>query len=330
MTLTTMKAAITPAYGPPSVLTIKEAALPVPGNNDVMIKVMASSVTAGDCNIRGFTFIPSGFGPLPRLMFGWHRPKQPIQGCNLAGVIVKVGKNVNLFKVGDEVFGINSIKQGAYAEYVCWPEKSVLALKPANISFEDAAALPYGAHTALYFLRDRARIQPGQKVLVKGASGGVGMYAVQIARHLGAEVTGVCSPGSIDFVMSLGAAKVIDYSRDDFTKNGQTYDVIFDTVMGNVSFKKVRKSLNPVGLYLTVAGGIPEMFQSLRTAIAGGRKVVFGTPPANPNDMVTIKEMVENGSIKPYIDTSYPLESIVDAHRHAERGGRKGAVVVKI
>ncbi len=330
MTHTTMKAAITSEYGPPSVLKLTEVPRPKPGNNDVLIKVIASSVTAGDCNIRGFTFIPRGFGPLPRLMFGWKKPKQPIQGCNLAGVIVEVGKDVTNFRKGDEVFGINSMKQGAYAEYVCWPEKSVLALKPTNLSFEEAAALPYGAHTSLYFLRDRARIQPGQKVLIKGASGGVGMYAVQVARYLGAEVTGVCSAGSFDFVKSLGAAKVIDYSLEDFTQNGQMYDVIFDTVLGDVSFKKVRKSLKPGGFYVTVAGGIHEMLQSIRTGIAEGRKVIFGTPPSKPENLITIKSMVEKGELKPCIDTVYPMDSIIEAHIHAERGGRKGSVVVQL
>ena len=221
-----MKAIVYTEYGPPDVLQLKEIAKPTPKDNEVLVKVCAATVTTGDVNIRGFTFVPPGFGPIPRLMFGLRKPKRNILGTDLAGEIEAVGKDVRQFKKGDQVFGIDSNSLGAYAEYVCRPEKGALTIKPVNTTYEEAAAIPFGAGTALYFLRDLAKIQPGQKILINGASGGVGAYAVQLAKYYGAEVTGVCSTANMDLVKSLGADKVIDYTKEDFRTNGQTYDII--------------------------------------------------------------------------------------------------------
>ncbi|MFM8320874.1 MAG: NAD(P)-dependent alcohol dehydrogenase [Chloroflexota bacterium] len=226
-----MKAIVYTAYGPADVLHLQEVDRPSPKDGEVLIKVHATSVTAGDCNARGFVFVPPGFGFLARLMFGLRKPEQPILGVELAGEVVEVGKQVRQFKPGDQVFGI-SPKFGAYAEYICMAEDACLVLKPANLTYAEAASIPFGANTALYFLRDMAKLQPGQEALIIGASGCTGVYAVQLARAFGAEVTGVCSTRNLDLVRSLGAEHVIDYTREDFTRNGRRYDVILDMVQG--------------------------------------------------------------------------------------------------
>ena len=325
-----MKAIVYHDYGPPEVLKLEEIEKPAPKDNEVLIKVYAATVTAGDCNVRGFTFVPPGFGPLPRLMFGLRKPKKPILGTEVAGEIEAVGKNVKLFKKGDQVFGIDSNTFGAYAEYVCRPEKGALIEKPANLTYEEAAALPFGAGTALYFLRDRAKLQRAQKVLIQGASGGVGLYAVQLAKYYGAEVTGVCSSMNLELVKSLGADKVIDYIKQDFTQTGETYDIIMDIVPGKVSFSRCKNSLKPNGQYLAVAGGLREMRDMLRTSITGGRKVIFGTPSERKEELVFVKELVEAGKLRPLIDRCYPLEQIAEAHRYVDKGHKKGNVVITV
>jgi NADPH:quinone reductase-like Zn-dependent oxidoreductase len=209
--------------------------------------------------MRGFTFIPSGLGFAPRLMFGLRKPKRNILGVEMAGEIETVGRDVKRFKPGDQVFGINSADLGAYAEYACWPEKRALAIKPANVTYAEAAAIPFGATTALYFLRDLGNIQGGQKILINGASGSVGSAAVQLARYFGAEVTGVCSTANLELVKSLGADRVIDYTKEDFRTSGETYDIILDSVVGKVSFAECKDSLKEKGFYLAVAGGLKEM-----------------------------------------------------------------------
>ncbi len=224
-----MKAIVYTQYGSPDVLQLKEVAKPIPGDNEVLIRIHATSVTTGDCNARGFVFVPAGFGFLPRLMFGLNGPKKTILGFELAGEIEAVGKGVTQFGKGDRVFGVTGVHFGAYAEYICLPETGTLAIKPANLTDEEAAVVPFGASTALYFLRDLAKIQRGQKILIYGASGAVGAYAVQLARYFGAEVTGVCSTTNLELVKSLGADRVIDCTRTDFAWNGETYDIIFDT-----------------------------------------------------------------------------------------------------
>lgn len=325
-----MKAIVYTDYGSPDVLRLAEVAKPVPHDHEVLIKVQAATVTAGDVNMRGFTFVPPGFGLLPRLMFGLRRPKKAILGTELAGEVEAVGRNVTTFKPGDQVFGIGSNVVGAYAEYVCRPAAGALALKPANLTYAEAAALPFGTGTALYFLRDKARLQAGQKVLVIGASGGVGVYAVQLAKYFGAQVTGVCSTANVDLVKSLGADKVIDYTRQSFTQTGDTYDIIVDTVAGQTSFARCKNSLAPHGLYLAVTGGLREMLQSVWTPITGGKQVVTGTPVEQPADLNFIKELVEAGKIKPVIDRRYPLAQTAEAHRYVDTGRKKGSVIITV
>jgi len=325
-----MKAIVYTEYGPGDVLHLQDVEKPTPKDNEVLIKVHAATVTTGDCNVRGFTFVPPGFGPLPRLMFGLKKPKIAILGTELAGEVEAIGEAVTMFKKGDQVFGIGSDRFGAYAEYTCRPEKGALAIKPSNLSYEEAATLPFGAGTALYFLRDMAKIKRGQKVLVNGASGGVGVYAVQLAKYYGAEVTGVCSTANLELVKSLGANKIIDYTKQDFTQNGETYDIIVDTVVGKTSFSRCKNSLKPKGLYLAVAGCLREMGQMLWTSITGGKKVIFGSSTERKEDLVFLKDLVEAGKLKPVIDRRYPLEQTAEAHRYVETGHKKGSVVITV
>jgi NADPH:quinone reductase-like Zn-dependent oxidoreductase len=328
----TMKAIVYEEYGPPDVLHLEEVEKPAPKENEVLIRVHAASVTTGDVNARGFTFVPPGFGPLPRLMFGVTGPKLSILGSDLAGQIEAVGKGVSLFKEGDPVYGIDGNNLGAYAEYACRPEDGALALKPANMTYEEAAAIPFGACTALHFLRDKGNIQSGQKVLINGASGGVGVYAVQIAKAFGAEVTGVCSTGNLELVRSLGADKVIDYTQEDFTQSGETYHLILDMAVGKSSFSRVRDSLEEGGYYLAVAGGLKEALQMQWTSVVGSKKVIFGGGMASERKdyLVFFTELIEAGKLKAVIDRRYPLEQMAEAHRHAETGHKQGSVVITV
>lgn len=325
-----MKAVIYTEYGSADVLRLTDMEKPTPQDNDVLIKIHAATVTTGDVNMRGFTFVPPGFGPLPRLMFGLFRPKNPILGTELAGEIEAVGANVTRFKPGDRVFGINSDAVGAYAEYVCWPADSPLALIPERLSYEEAAAIPFGAGTALFYVRDKGRIQAGQKVLVNGASGGVGSYAVQLAKYYGAAVTGVCSTRNIDLVQSLGADHVIDYIKEDFAAQGETYDVIVDTVVGKSSFARCKPALKPGGVYLAVAGGLGAMVQAARPSMKDGKKVMAGSPVENSDDLTFLGQLVQEGRLKPLIDRCYPLEEITEAHRYVDSGRKRGSVVLTI
>lgn len=324
-----MKAIVYTQYGSADVLHLQEVEKPTPKDNEVLIQVHATSVTAGDCNARGFTFVPPGFGFLSRLMFGLRKPNQPILGVELAGEIVEVGKEVRRFKKGDPVFGISQ-KYGAYAEYICMAEDASLALKPANITYAEAASIPFGANTALYFLRDVAKLQPGQKILIIGASGCTGVYAVQLAKYYGAEVTGVCSTRNLELVRTLGAEHVIDYTREDFTQNGQIYDVILDMVPGKSSFARYQSSLQPNGLYLAGAGGLESFAQMAWTGLTGGKKVMAGMAPDRVEDLVFLKELLESGKLKPVIDRRYPLEQTAEAHRYADTGRKRGSVVITV
>jgi NADPH:quinone reductase-like Zn-dependent oxidoreductase len=324
-----MKAIVYTQYGPADVLHLQEVEKPSPKDNEVLIKVHATSVSAADCNARGFVFVPPGFGFLARLMFGFRKPRQPILGTELSGEIVEVGRDVRLFKVGDQVFGVSQA-YGAYAEYICLAEDARLAVKPANLSWEEAASIPFGATTALYFLRDMAKLQPGQKVLIIGASGCTGVYAVPLAKYYGAEVTGVCSRRNLEMVRSLGADQVIDYTKEDFTQNGQTYDVILDMVPGRSSFGRYKGSLKPDGLYLAGAGGLESFAQMAWTALTGGKKVIAGMAPDRREDLVFLKELLEAGKLKPVIDRRYPLEQTAEAHRYVDTGRKRGSVVISI
>ena len=324
-----MKAIVYTQYGPADVLRLQDVERPTPKDNEVLIKVHATSVNAGDCNARGFVFVPPGFGFLARLMFGLRKPKQPILGVELSGEIVEVGKDVKLFKKGDQVFG-TSEKYGAYAEYICLAEDGRLVMKPANLTCAEAVSIPFGAATALYFLRDVAKLQRGQKILIIGASGCTGVYAVQLARFYEAEVTGVCSSANLELVKSLGADRVIDYTQEDFTQNGETYDVILDMVPGNTSFARYKGSLKPNGLYLAGAGGLIVFAQMAWTALTGGKRVMAGMAPDRREDLVYLKELLEAGNLNPVIDRGYPLEQTAEAHRYADTGHKKGSVVIRV
>jgi len=320
-----MKAIVCTKYGPPDVLQFREVEKPVPKDNEVRIKIHATTVTATDCTFRkGAPFIS-------RFFTGLTRPKYPVQGTELAGEIESVGKDVKLFKEGDQVFGTDAY--GTYAEYKCMAEEGTLAIKPANMTYGEAAGCD-GVLTALPFLRDKGNIQSGQKVLINGASGSIGTAAVQLARYYGAVVTGVCSTANLELVKSLGADEVIDYTEEDFTKNGQTYDIIFDTV-GKTSFSLCKSSLKQNGIYLEAAFGPAIIFQMLWTSKIGSKKAIIaftGLRPASERtkDLIFLKELMESGKMLPVIDRHYPLDKMAEAHGYVDKGHKKGSVVITV
>ncbi len=326
---TLMKAVVCTKYGTPDVLQLKTVEKPVPKDNEVLVKVRASSVAAGDCRIRSFTVPPSFWLPA-RIALGFTKPRKDILGMELAGEIESVGQNVTRFKAGDPVFAsVIEHGFGAYAEYKCLPEDGLIAIKPYNLTYEEAAAVPIGARTALYFLR-KANISQGQKILIYGASGSVGTYAVQLARHFGAEVTGVCSTANLELVKSLGAHKVIDYTTTDFTaQNGKTYDAIFDTV-GKTSLYASLKCLKKGGTYLhTVSGPALSMQMAFLSRISD-KRLIGGGPPKKIEQLIFLKELIEAGHLKPVMDRCYPLEQLPEAHRYVDTGRKKGNVAIKI
>jgi len=314
--MTKMKAIVCTKYGPPEVLQLKEVTKPTPGNNEVLIKMHASTAHVGDTKIRSFK---PGLGPVKdflfkpvmRLMLGFRGPRNKILGMDIAGEIIDVGIDVKKFKKGDQIFAsaFPRFKFGAYAEYKCMPENGLLAIKPKNMTYEEVAPLSNGALTALLILR-KANIQNGQKVLIYGASGSMGTYSVQLAKYFGAEVTGVCSTKNLELVKSLGADKVIDYTKENFNDSNEAYDVIFDSV-SKIASSQRKKSLKKTGTYLD--------------ALSSSDGLKF-----KPKDLIFLKELCEAGKLKTVIDRQYPLEALVEAHRYVESGRKKGNVVITV
>ncbi|HCA80523.1 MAG TPA: NAD(P)-dependent alcohol dehydrogenase [Bacteroidetes bacterium] len=322
-----MRASIYERYGAPDVLQLKDVAKPAPKDNEVLIKICATTVTSGDWRARSLN-VPAGFGLMSRLFFGVSRPRQPILGTELSGVVESVGKSASKFKVGDKVFAFSGAGMGCYAEYKCMPEDGAVALKPANLTFDEAAAMSFGGTTALNFFK-RGKLQSGEKVLVNGASGGVGTAAVQLARHFGADVTGVCSAANVELVKSLGAAHVIDYTKEDFTQNGETYDVIIDTV-GTAPFSRIKSSLKERGRLLLVLGTLPDLLQIPWVSMTSSKRVIGGPATERAEDLRFLAKLAEAGEFRPVIDRRYPLEQIAEAHRYVDTGRKKGNVVITV
>ena len=324
-----MKAILHTRYGPADELQLQEVEKPLPKEDEVLIKIQAATVTSSDCNMRNFTFVPKLFLLPTRIQFGYNKPKIKLLGLDLAGEIEAVGKDVKRFKEGDPVFGISEPALGAHAEYICMSEDGVLTEKPAGMSWEEAAAIPLAGNTALFFIRDLGQVQAGQKVLVNGASGAIGSFAVQLAKYYGAEVTGVCSSTNVEMVKSLGADKVIDYTKEDFTQAGQVYDVIFDAVSKS-SFSGSKNALKKNGRYLITLPTLTVLLQIVWTSIIGSKKIKMGDAIANVENIVFLKELMEEGKLRAVIDRRYPLAQTAEAFKYAETGHKKGNVVITV
>ena len=305
-----MRAAVCTRYGPPEVLHVEELTTPVPRKNEVRIRIGATAVTSSDTYVRGLRLSPA-YRMMARLALGWNGPRQPVLGMVLSGVVDSVGAEVTSFEMGNRVFGFDQHRFGTYAQYVCWPEDGLLATRPANLSDEEAAAIPYGGLLALHFLR-KAGVRAGQRVLVFGASGAVGTSAVQLARYFGAEVTGVCSTGNVELVKSLGATRVVDYTVEDFVNGAERYDLIFDAVGKKKSaeaLRRCRQVLAPGGACISVDDGKPELRRE---------------------DLVLLGELASRSEIRPVIDRTYDLDGIVHAHRYVDIGHKRGNVIISV
>jgi NADPH:quinone reductase-like Zn-dependent oxidoreductase len=305
-----VKAVVCTRYGPPEVLRGAELTTPVPRKNEVRIRILATAVTSSDCYVRGLRLSPA-YRLMARLALGWNGPRQPVLGMVLSGEVDSVGPDATSLEVGDRVFGFNQHRFGTYAQYVCWPEDGLLATRPANLTDDEAAAIPYGGLLALHVLR-KAGVRAGQRVLVYGASGAVGTSAVQLARHLGAQVTAVCSTTNVDLVASLGATTVIDYTREDFTDRAERYDLILDAVgrrKSAAALRRCRQVLAPGGACVSVDGGSPKLLRE---------------------DLVLLGELATKGEIRPVIDRMYALDDIVEAHTYVDNGHKRGNVVVSV
>lgn len=320
-----MKAAVCRRYGPPNVVEIADVPRPTVGKKDVLIRTRATTVSAGDWRLRSGT-VPRGFGLFIRFAVGFTGPRNPILGTELSGEVVEVGPAVTRFKPGDRVFAARF--GGCHAEYAAMPE-DVVAPMPQNLGFPEAASLTFGGLTAVTFLRDKARIKPGERVLVNGASGAVGCATVQLAKHFKAEVTGVCSAANAELVKSLGADRVIDYAAQDFTQGGERYDIIFDAV-GNCPFDRCKRVLAPGGRLLLVVGSLGQMIGAMIWRSRGGRKVLSGIASARPANLDFLRALAESGAYTPVIDRTYPLAQIVDAYAYVDTGRKRGNVVITV
>jgi NADPH:quinone reductase-like Zn-dependent oxidoreductase len=326
-----MKAIVWTKYGPPDVLQLREVEKPTPKDNEVLIRIAASTVTAGDCEVRSLK-LPFVLSLPMRLYIGFRKPERvPIPGTELAGEIEAVGQDVSRFKPGDQVFGTAGFSMGAYAEYTCMPEDSedgVLVSKPPNMTFEEAAAVTVGGLEALHFLR-KGNIQNGQRILINGAGGSIGTFGVQLAKHYGAEVTAVDSTAKLEMLSSVGADHVVDYTQEDFSKSGKRYDVIFD-VVGKRSFARSIRTLKSNGIYLGANPRLPQILSGLWTSWTSSKKVIFGTANYKAEDLRFLAGLIEAGTLKTVIDRRYPLEETAEAHHYVETGQKKGNVVIVV
>ena len=325
-----MKAAVCTGYGPPEVLRLRDVRKPVPKDNEVLVRIRATTASAADCELRRFDFAPWIWLPM-RLAFGIRRPRRPVLGQELAGDVDAVGKKVRSLKKGDRVFATTGIPLGAYAEYICLredPQTGAIATMPANLDYAEAAALPYGGGEALGFLR-KANVRGGQRVLVNGAGGSFGTFAVQLAKDLGAHVTAVDSAPKLAMLRTIGADRVIDYAREDFTDSPDTYDVIFDVVRGTPSARMVRR-LTEDGWLLMANPGFLQIVRARWAARGTRKRVSFAGSSGTSEDLAYLRGLVEAGRVHPVIDRRFPLEQIVEAHRYAESGQKLGNVVVVV
>ncbi len=322
-----MKAYVCRGYGGPDVLELKDVPKPAPKDDEVLIKVYATTVTAGDWRMRTLN-VPKGLGLFARLALGITRPRQPILGTELAGIVETTGKNVTRFKPGDAVFAFPGGKMGSHAQYCVVAENGPVAIKPDNLTFEEAASLSFGGSTALHFLR-KAGIKAGDKVLVIGASGGVGTALVQLAKQFGAEVTGVTSTTNLDLVTSLGAGRVIDYTKEDFTRGLENYDIIADAA-GATTFSRCKMALKDKGRLLAIAGGLPDMLSALWAPMTSSKRVIVGPAEERPEDVQQLADLARTGALRPVIDRCYDFAQMREAHAYVETRRKRGSVVVTV
>lgn len=323
-----MLAAFCTAYGGPDVVHLREIRTPVPKDKEVLIRVHATTVSSGDCRIRASNF-PTGFGLMGRLIFGPSRPRQPILGTECSGMIEAVGPAVTRFRPGDAVIAFGGAGFRCHAQYRTMREDGALIAKPAGLAFEEAAAIAFGGTTALHYLRGPGKLSRGERVLVNGASGCVGVAAVQLAKHFGAHATAVCSAAKSGLVRSLGADAVLDYSSVDFANSGERWDVIIDTV-GNAPFARTRNALNENGRLLLVASGLPDLLKAPFQSMTSSRKVAGGPAPERAEDLALLAKLCDAGTVRPAIDSTYPFDRISDAHSRADTNRKNGSVVVTL